>query len=145
VIILTSNIGSSYFADPKLDREERKRLVQDALRHSVKPEFLNRVDDVIVFDNLGKEQIRSIVEIQLQEVKKLVHAKGISLEVDPGVIDYLAEVGWDPEFGGRPVRRAIQRELQNPLAKTILEGAFQAGTLFKVHREGNGLKIEAVK
>jgi ATP-dependent Clp protease ATP-binding subunit ClpB len=145
VIILTSNIGSAYFADPKLDREERKRLVQDTLRQSVKPEFLNRVDDVIVFDNLGKEQIRSIVEIQLQEVKKLVHAKGISLEVDPGVIDYLAEVGWDPEFGGRPVRRAIQRELQNPLAKTILEGAYQAGTQFKVHREGSGLKIEAVK
>jgi ATP-dependent Clp protease ATP-binding subunit ClpB len=145
VIILTSNIGSRYFADPKLDREERNRLVQETLRGSVKPEFLNRVDDVIVFDNLGKEQIRSIVEIQLQEVKKLVHAKGISLEVDPGVIDYLAEVGWDPEFGGRPVRRAIQRELQNPLAKTILEGAYQAGTQFKVHREGSGLKIEAVK
>ena len=115
------------------------------LRKAVKPEFLNRVDDLIVFENLGKEQIRSIVEIQLAEVKKLVNQKGITLDVDADVLDYLADVGWDPEFGGRPVRRALQRELQNPLAKTILEGAYQAGTRFRVSREGEGLKIEAQK
>jgi ATP-dependent Clp protease ATP-binding subunit ClpB len=146
VIILTSNIGSHYFADPKLGREKRRELVQEALRQSVKPGFLNRVDDVVVFENLGREQIRAIVEIQLAEVKKLVHSKGISLDVNDGVIDYLAEVGWDPEFGGRPVRRAIQRELQNPLAKTILEGAYKAGTTFHVSRApGHGLSIEAEK
>lgn len=145
VIIMTSNIGSHFFADPKIGREERKQLVQDALRKSVKPEFLNRVDDVVVFENLGQEQIRSIVEIQLQEVKKLVHSRGISLEVDPTVIDFIAEVGWDPEFGARPVRRAIQSELQNPLAKTILEGAYQAGAEFFVTREGDHLKISAKK
>ncbi len=144
VIILTSNIGSRYFADASLDKERRKNLVSEALRQSVKPEFLNRVDDVIVFDNLGREQIRSIVEIQLNEVKKLVHTRGIALELDPGVVDYLAEVGWDPEFGGRPVRRAIQRELQNPLAKTILEGAYAAGTKFRVSKEKEGLRIQAV-
>jgi ATP-dependent Clp protease ATP-binding subunit ClpB len=144
VIILTSNIGSRYFADPKLSTKERKNLVLETLKQSVKPEFLNRVDDLVVFESLGREQIRSIVEIQLGEVKKLVHSRGISLAVDPQVIDYLAEVGWDPEFGGRPVRRAIQRELQNPLAKKILEGAFPAGTTFRVSRgQGEGLEIRA--
>ena len=143
VIILTSNIGSSYFTDASLGKEARKELVLETLRKTVKPEFLNRVDDLVVFENLGKEQIRSIVEIQLGEVKKLVHTKGISLAVDPSVIDYLAQAGWDPEFGGRPVRRAIQRELQNPLAKTILEGAYPAGTEFRVTRAGDGLEIKA--
>ncbi len=143
VIILTSNIGSQFFLDQTLDKEKRAKLVQEALRHTVKPEFLNRVDDVVVFDNLGREQIKSIVEIQIQEVKKLVHARGISLDVHSSVIDHLAEVGWDPEFGGRPVRRAIMRELQNPLAKFILEGAYQAGTVLKVEKQkGDGLKIE---
>ncbi len=142
VIIMTSNIGSRHFLEQGLDKEKRDRLVQDALRQSVKPEFLNRVDDVVVFDNLGKEQIRSIVEIQLGEVKKLVNARGITLDVDPSVIGYLAEVGWDPEFGGRPVRRAIQRELQNPLAKFILEGSYQAGTVLRVAKQGEGLKID---
>jgi ATP-dependent Clp protease ATP-binding subunit ClpB len=143
VIIMTSNIGSHYFADPAISGDRRKELVQETLRKSVKPEFLNRVDDVVVFENLGREQIRTIVEIQLQEVKKLVHAKGISLEVDPSVIDFIAEVGWDPEFGARPVRRAIQNELQNPLAKTILAGAYQAGAEFTVKREGDRLQISA--
>ena len=142
VIIMTSNIGSRHFLEQGIDKAKRDRLVQEALRGAVKPEFLNRVDDVVVFDNLGKEQIRSIVEIQLGEVKKLVNARGITLEVDPSVVGYLAEVGWDPEFGGRPVRRAIQRELQNPLAKFILEGSYQAGTVLKVAKQGEGLKID---
>jgi len=145
VIIMTSNIGSQYFADPKIDREKRETLVREALRGTVKPEFLNRVDDVVVFENLGRDQIRTIVEFQIQEVKKLVHSKGISLDLDPSVLDFIAEVGWDPEFGARPVRRAIQRELQNPLAKTILEGAYQAGTEFQATRSEGGLKIEAKK
>ena len=146
VIILTSNIGSQFFADQSLAKDERAKRVQDALRHSVKPEFLNRIDDVVVFDNLGREQIRSIVEIQLLEVKTLVNARGISLDVEPPVIDYLADVGWDPEFGGRPVRRAIQRELQNPLAKFILEGGYQPGTVLRVeHKKGDGLTIEVEK
>jgi ATP-dependent Clp protease ATP-binding subunit ClpB len=145
VIIMTSNIGSAAFSNASLSKEERKEMVLQALRGAVKPEFINRVDDLVVFDNLGKAQIHSIVEIQLAEVKKLVNQKGITLEVDPAVIDYLSEEGWDPEYGGRPVRRAIQRELQNPLAKTILEGAFQAGTKFHVSRGSEGLKIEAEK
>lgn len=145
VIILTSNIGSQYFVDKSLSADKRKQLVLEALKHSVKPEFLNRVDDMVVFESLGREQIRSIVEIQLAEVKKLVHSKGITLDVKPEVIDYLAEVGWDPEFGGRPVRRAIQRELQNPLAKTILEGAYPAGTTFQVSKGKEGLQIRSVE
>jgi ATP-dependent Clp protease ATP-binding subunit ClpB len=141
VIILTSNIGARYFLDSSLSREKRKEAVNEALRQTVKPEFLNRVDDVVVFENLGKDQIHKIVEIQIGEVKRLVNAKGITLDVDQSAIDYLAEAGWDPEFGGRPVRRAIQRELQNPLAQTILQGAYKAGTSFKVTKENSGLKI----
>ncbi len=146
VIILTSNIGSRYFTDPSLSKEARVKAVQEALRQSVKPEFLNRVDDIVVFENLGREQIHRIVEIQLGEVKKLVNARGITLDVDPAVVDYLAEAGWDPEFGGRPVRRAIQRELQNPLAKFILEGGYLPGTVLRVeHAKGDGLKIVVEK
>jgi ATP-dependent Clp protease ATP-binding subunit ClpB len=146
VIIMTSNIGSRFFTDASLSKDARVRAVQDALRGAVKPEFLNRVDDIVVFDNLGRDQIHKIVEIQLGEVKKLVNARGITLDVDKGVVDYLAEAGWDPEFGGRPVRRAIQRELQNPLAKFILEGGYQPGTVLKVeHHKGDGLKIEVEK
>ena len=146
VIIMTSNIGSKFFTDASLSKDKRKDLVLGMLKDVVKPEFLNRVDDVVVFDNLGKEQIKKIVEIQLGEVKRLVHGKGIVLHIEPEVVDYLGEVGWDPEFGGRPVRRAIQREVQNPLAKTILEGSFQAGTEFRVSRpkKAEGLKIEAL-
>jgi len=146
VIVLTSNIGSRYFSDSSLTKEARDKLVQEALRLAVKPEFLNRVDDLVVFDSLGREQIHSIVEIQLQEVKKLVNARGITLDVQKNVLDYLAEEGWDPEYGGRPVRRAIQRELQNPLAKFILEGSYLAGTVLRVkHTAGAGLQIEVEK
>jgi len=145
VVIMTSNIGSHYFADPKVTGGRRKELVQEALKSAVKPEFLNRVDDVVVFENLGEKEIHSIVEIQVAEVKRLVHVKGISLDVDKDVIDHLAKVGWDPEFGGRPVRRAIQRELQNNLAKTILQGAYPAGTKFQVSLEKGAVKIEEKK
>jgi len=144
VIIMTSNIGSRFFADPNMKGAARAAAVQDALRAAVKPEFINRVDDIVVFESLGKEQIRAIVEIQLTEVKKLVHQKGISLELEPEVVDYLAEVGWDPEYGGRPVRRAIQRELQNPLAKKILEGNYQAGVRLRVSRTSDGLGIKQI-
>ncbi len=148
VIIMTSNIGSKLFSDVSLRREERRDRVLGMLKEVVKPEFLNRVDDVVVFDTLGREQIRKIVEIQLGEVKKIVNEKGIVLHVEPEVVDYLAEVGWDPEFGGRPVRRAIQREVQNPLAKMILEGSYKPGMEFRISRpkkrgEGEGLLIEA--
>lgn len=146
VIIMTSNIGSRHFADATMKVEARKAAVLDALKSAVKPEFLNRVDDLIVFETLGKGEIHKIVEIQLGEVKKLVNQKGIVLHVEPEVVDYLAEIGWDPEFGGRPVRRAIQREVQNPLAKTILEGAFQAGAQFRISRsKSHGLQIESVR
>ncbi|NUM87560.1 MAG: AAA family ATPase, partial [Bdellovibrionales bacterium] len=146
VIIMTSNIGSRYFADATMKAESRKAAVLDALKSAVKPEFLNRVDDLVVFESLGRGEIRKIVEIQLGEVKKLVNQKGIVLHVDPEVVDYLAETGWDPEFGGRPVRRAIQREVQNPLAKTILEGAFQAGAQFRISRgRDGGLRIEPAR
>lgn len=144
VIILTSNIGSRYFTDSNLSPDARKSVVQAELRASVKPEFLNRVDETIVFESLGKKEIHRIVEIQLSEVKKLVHAKGISLDIDASVVDYLAEAGWDPEFGGRPVRRAIQSQLQNPLAKFVLTGGFQAGTQLKVSCSANGLEIKPV-
>jgi ATP-dependent Clp protease ATP-binding subunit ClpB len=80
------------------------------------------------------------VEIQVQEVKKLVQSRGITLHIDSDVIDYLVEAGWDPEYGGRPVRRAIQNELQNPLAKILLSGGYQAGMEMRVSRQGGQLK-----
>jgi ATP-dependent Clp protease ATP-binding subunit ClpB len=144
VIVLTSNIGSRFFMDATLSTESRRTKVTEELRRSVKPEFLNRVDDVVVFENLGRKEIKKIVENQLAEVKQLAHERGITLHVEASVIDHLAEIGWDPEFGGRPVRRAIQREVQNPLAKFILAGGFKPGVELNISNVGKSLEIKQI-
>lgn len=144
VIILTSNIGSEIYKQREVQVGNRNAAVMEALRAFVKPEFLNRIDDVVVFNSLEKEQIREIVKIQLGGLKKLANQRGITLDIGDSVIDYIAEAGWDPEYGARPVRRAIQRDLQNPLAKKLLEGKFERGTEFEVKLEKDGKTIEFI-
>jgi ATP-dependent Clp protease ATP-binding subunit ClpB len=128
VIIMTSNLGteviqgSSASEDPLL-----KQKVWEVLRGHFRPEFLNRVDEVIIFNPLSKEHIKAIVEIQLEGLRKRLAERGISLELTDAARGVLAEEGFDPAFGARPLKRAIQRSVQDPLARRILAGEFHEG------------------
>ncbi|HOT19553.1 MAG TPA: ATP-dependent chaperone ClpB [Spirochaetota bacterium] len=122
LIIMTSNIGTAYISDPAIPYEERVKGVQQELKMHFKPEFLNRIDDVIVFNPLTREHINKIIMIQLNEVGKRLKERGIKLELTQKALDYLVNVGFDPQFGARPLKRALQRYLLNPLSVKILGG-----------------------
>ncbi len=129
VLILTSNIGSQHIVELGEDQaEEMERRVMDALRAHFKPEFLNRVDDVILYQQLKRDQIGRIVDIQLGRVRALLQERRIELEIDESARELIAERGFDPHYGARPVKRVIQRLIQDPLAMKILEGQFPEGS-----------------
>ncbi len=128
VIIMTSNIGSTYILEHTGDdRAVVEAQVMGALRQHFRPEFLNRVDDMIVFRPLGKGEIEHIIDLQLARLEKLLADRKLSLELTPEAREILATEGYDPAFGARPLKRAIQRLLQNPLAMAVLEGRFSEG------------------
>jgi ATP-dependent Clp protease ATP-binding subunit ClpB len=141
VIIMTSNIGSPYILDHSAegDWDKTERVVLDELRKHFRPEFLNRVDDVVVFRPLGKVQLRHIVELQLERVRRWLEDKKIFIEFTTEAEDLIAEEGYDPSFGARPLKRAIQRLVQNPLAMKVLEGEFEEGSIITVERDGDHL------
>jgi ATP-dependent Clp protease ATP-binding subunit ClpB len=140
LVIMTSNLGSSlWMGNQKVSREEIMR----ALQSNFKPEFLNRVDEIIIFHSLQKEQLAHIVGIQLKRVEKLLEERGFHLDVADSARDYLAEVGYDADFGARPLKRAIQRELQDPLAVKLLNGEFHPGETIRVERGQEGLTFSA--
>ncbi len=134
VIIMTSNIGSQYILDLAGDDaryDEMKSRVLEALGHSFRPEFLNRIDDTIIFHSLRKDQLRSIVKIQVRRLEQRLTDRKLSLKLAESALDFLAEVGYDPVYGARPLKRTIQRELETILAKGILRGDFKEGdTIF---------------
>ncbi|MDD4793030.1 MAG: ATP-dependent chaperone ClpB [Firmicutes bacterium] len=133
VVIMTSNLGSQYIVEHAGSSEERMRdLVMEILRQSFRPEFLNRIDEVLIFNRLGREEISKIVEIQLGLVRDRMTSQGFSLEWTPEARESLAETGYDPVYGARPLKRAIQKELENPLAMEILQGRFVPGDRIKV-------------
>ncbi len=140
VVIMTSNLGNTLWENGRsVSRDEITRVLQAHFR----PEFLNRIDEIVVFHPLGKEHLTGIVDIQLRRVAKLLAEKGFKLEVTEAAREYLAEVGYDPHFGARPLKRAIQRELQDPLALKILAGEFKEGDTIKVDRGKDGLTFSA--
>jgi ATP-dependent Clp protease ATP-binding subunit ClpB len=133
VLIMTSNIGSQYIQDlGAKDYEEMRRRVLDALRAHFKPEFLNRVDEVIIFHALTLENIKQIVEIQLRNLRKRLAERKISLVLTDQAKEFLAKEGFDPVYGARPLKRAIQRFIQDPLALKLLEGEFSEGDTVEV-------------
>jgi ATP-dependent Clp protease ATP-binding subunit ClpB len=143
VLIMTSNVGSQYIAE--LGEEQRSELEQrvgEALRAQFKPEFLNRIDETIIYHQLGRDQFHRIVQIQLERVKKLLHDKRIEIEVSDAAVDLLAEKGYDPHYGARPLKRVIQRMLQDPLAMRILEGDFPEGSKVLVDARVSGEALE---
>ena len=143
IIIMTSNLGSDIIQSVP-DREEMERRVMEILRSSFKPEFLNRVDDKIIFHALSKEHLTRIVEIQLEHLKARLAEHKYNIEVDDRVKEFLAETGYDPAYGARPLKRAIQRYLEDPLALKVLEGAFSQGDTIKVILDTTG-RIDFVK
>ena len=139
VIIMTSNIGSQFILDRgTADWAEVETHVMAELRRNFKPEFLNRVDDIIIFHPLAMDQIEHIVDLQLERLKQLLGDRKITLELTPEAKHVLAEEGFDPAFGARPLKRAIQRYLQNPLAMAVLEGRFKDGDHVLVTRSPDG-------
>jgi ATP-dependent Clp protease ATP-binding subunit ClpB len=127
IIIMTSNIGSAYLQDLGVHHEaeqiaEAHKQVMEALRAHFKPEFLNRVDDIIIFNPLGKEQLAKIVDLRLEDLRRLLADRKISLELTPAAKEMVFTEGYDPNYGARPLKRAIQRVVQDPLAMKILDG-----------------------
>jgi ATP-dependent Clp protease ATP-binding subunit ClpB len=137
VVIMTSNLGNQLWLGGQhtVSREEITRVLQAHFR----PEFLNRIDEVVVFHSLDRTHLAKIVTIQLERVAQLLAGRGYMLEVSDTAREYLAEVGYDPDFGARPLKRAIQRELQDPLALDLLSGRFPEGATIHVERGSNGL------
>ncbi|MEM8832292.1 MAG: AAA family ATPase, partial [Cyanobacteria bacterium P01_G01_bin.19] len=130
IIVMTSNIGSEHILNVTGEEEDYARIqdrVTQALRGHFRPEFLNRIDDLIIFQGLKKEELREIVTIQIKGIQRLLSEQKITIELLPAAQDRIVDVGYDPAFGARPVKRAIRRELQNPIATKILEGAFAPG------------------
>ncbi|AHJ30461.1 ATP-dependent chaperone ClpB [Nodularia spumigena CS-584] len=134
IIIMTSNIGSQYILDVAGEAEhydEMRRRVMEAMRNSFRPEFLNRIDEIIIFHGLDKKELRQIVLLQVERLRERLSDRKMSLKLSDSSLDFLAEVGYDPVYGARPLKRAIQRELETQIAKAILRGEFHDGdTIF---------------
>ncbi len=143
VIILTSNLGSEYIArlPDNTDVEQVKDLVMEVVRGAFKPEFLNRLDEIILFNRLGKKHMGSIVEIQLKRFAEILKEKKIILKVDESAKEWLAENGYDPVFGARPLKRVIQHYIQNPLAEKLLSGEINENTTINISANKDGLKF----
>jgi ATP-dependent Clp protease ATP-binding subunit ClpC len=151
IIIATSNLGSELIqrnlsAPPgqKLSYEELKEKLMEILRRHFRPEFLNRIDEIIVFHALTKEQIKDIVKLQLERVKRMARGQGIELEFDESLVEHLAEVGYRPEFGARELRRKIQTEVENPLAEEMLSGRLTRGDKVLVRYDGEKTVFEKI-
>jgi ATP-dependent Clp protease ATP-binding subunit ClpB len=145
VVIMTSNVGSQFILESaETDWSVVERQVLDELHHTFRPEFLNRVDDVIVFRRLSKEDLSQIVDLQIRRVEDLMGERKLKLDVTPEAKELLVEEGYDPVYGARPLKRVIQRRIQNPLALAVLEGEYGDGDLVRVVRAGDQLEFVRV-
>src|SRR5881296_3345661 len=142
VIIMTSNIGSQFITEEE-SSEGRSRLVMDALRAHFRPEFLNRVDEIIIFDRLTEEDLKKIVEIQLSRLTKRLAQQNITLKLSDSAETLIARAGYDPVYGARPLKRAIQRYLLDPLSMNILEGKFGEGQTIRAEAKDGALAFNA--
>jgi ATP-dependent Clp protease ATP-binding subunit ClpB len=141
VIILTSNIGSQFIMED-LPKEERNRRVTEALRGHFRPEFLNRIDEIIIFDRLNDRQLTKIVDLQLERLIKRLESRNIFIRLSDGAKRLLAKEGYDPAYGARPLKRVIQKEILDPLSLEILQGKFREGDHVTVEVEGDHLVFQ---
>jgi ATP-dependent Clp protease ATP-binding subunit ClpA len=153
VIIMTSNVGSSVIGEHnpigfsvnqrgKNGQEEVRKRLLDALRQTFRPEFLNRVDDIIVFNGLSREHLSVIIDLQLKRVEKLLAGRGLRLDVTAAAKELIIGDGYDPAYGARPMRRSIQRLVQDPLSLRLLEGDFLPGETILVDVDGDSHKLK---
>ena len=143
VIIMTSNLGSNVIQEHAGEKNyvRMKSAVMEIVQQSFRPEFINRIDDIVVFHPLGGSQIRAIVDIQLAYLRKRLQERNMELTLDDSARDLLGESGFDPVYGARPLKRAIQQQIENPLAQRILQGTFMPGDRIKVSASGGELKF----
>ena len=127
VLIMTSNLGSREIQEVSEDEKQVREAVTQVLQDHFKPEFLNRIDDIVIFHRLSRDQISQIVDVQLERLRQMLHERNISIVLDDSAKELLAREGYDPNYGARPLKRAIQTLIQNPLAMKLLQGDIQPG------------------
>ena len=141
MIVMTSNLGSQLIQEMAGEEnyDQMKAAVMEVVGSHFRPEFINRVDEVVVFHPLGREQIRAITTIQIEYLRKRLAERDLGLELSESALDRLGEAGFDPVYGARPLKRAIQQQLENPLAQEILAGRFHPGQVIDVDLDGDQL------
>jgi len=143
VVLMTTNLGSQAIFDVGGDTAKAELAVQAALHGHFRPEFLNRLDEVVIFGSLDRANMKAVARIQLRRVEELLAAQRLGLEVPEAALDWLAEAGFDPQYGARPLKRLIQQVVVNPLSRLVLKGELQPGGLARLVVEGDGLRVEA--
>jgi ATP-dependent Clp protease ATP-binding subunit ClpB len=143
ILVLTSNLGSQYLADPMLSDRDKRDAVMGAVRAAFKPEFLNRLDDVVLFDPLSLDEIGHIVDLQVDALGRRLADRRLTLEVSPAAREWLALEGYDPAYGARPLRRLVQKEIGDRLARGVLSGDVKDGQTVVVDREGDTLTVSS--
>ena len=143
ILILTSNLGSQFLVDPDLSWDDKERAVNEVVRQAFKPEFVNRLDDIVVFSPLSPEDLGAIVEVYIDRLQARLSQRRLELAVTPAARTWLGERGYDPTYGARPLRRLMQREIDDKLATGLLSGAIRDGDVVRVDVSGDGLTVEA--
>jgi ATP-dependent Clp protease ATP-binding subunit ClpB len=141
IMILTSNLGSQYLVDPELSDADKEQAVQNLVRQAFKPEFVNRLDDIVVFQSLSQSDLGSIVELYIDRLQVRLSDRRLELAVTPAARTWLAERGYDPIYGARPLRRLMQHEIDDKLATALLAGTVRDGDLVTVDRADDGLTV----
>ena len=141
IIIMTSNLGSRQLMEAP-DVQSGHEAVMEVIRGAFKPEFINRIDEIIIFNRLGKAQISGIVSLQMKRLADRLSNRNLKLEWDDSVIDMISEAGFDPDYGARPIKRAIQTMVENPLAVDMLHGRFSDGDSIRLSAPHGQLEIE---
>jgi len=139
--VLTSNLGTQYASDPLLDREQRRDKVMDVVRSAFKPEFVNRLDEIVVFDALDTDQLARIVDLQVGLLAQRLRGRRLTLTVTDGAREWLTLTGYDPLYGARPLRRVVQSAIGDQLARKLLAGEVRDGDEVVVDRDGDGLTV----
>jgi ATP-dependent Clp protease ATP-binding subunit ClpB len=141
VLIMTSNLGSREIQAVEDDEKQVREAVLQELRSNFKPEFLNRIDDIVIFHQLSREQIGEIINVQLERLREMLHERNINIVLDPSARELLAREGYDPAYGARPLKRAIQTLIQNPLAIKLLQGEILPGQVVKISAAGDNMEF----
>ena len=139
---MTSNLGSREIQAAEGDEKQVREAVIQELRLHFKPEFLNRIDDIVVFHQLSREQIGKIIDVQLERLKTMLNERNITLVLEPSARELLMREGYDPSYGARPLKRAIQSLIQNPLAVKLLQGEIQPGQVIRLSASGDTMEFK---